>query len=206
MEKNIPHQPSLVDDDRKVMYTSPGDWLKVVEAGRFYYAERKGVDSIAFILFATNVDDPKRIGVVKELKQPIGDFKITAFGGSIDNEKYYEDLCTLVIDEVIEESGFTITKDNIEYYGKYLVSSQMNQHCHLFGINVDKHLQGLKTTTNPAEMQSIITWLTLPEAMELEDWKTIVIISKRLSSAQAILHINSVTNVKHKETEGLNHE
>ncbi len=203
MEDKIPHQPQLVDDDRTVLYTSPGDWLKVIEAGRFYYTERKGVDSIAFVLFASNIEDTKRIGVVKEFKRPIEEARLTAFGGSIDHEKYYDDLCSLVIDEVIEESGFKITKSQIEYYGKYFVSNMMNQHCHLFGINVDKYLQGLKTTNNPAEMESIITWLTLPEAMELEDWKTIVIITKRLMSNQTIMHVNTTSNIKSKGTEGL---
>ena len=156
-------------------------FIKLKSTGKFIYAERNGVDSVAFILIATNASDERRIGVVNEFKPPIDSFFTTAFGGSIDKEKYKDNLVQLVIDEVIEEAGFTVSAEQVKGYGKVLVSTQMNQRCFLFAVEVDKLSQGQRTTTDPMELQSSIVWLTIPDALKLEDWKTATIISKRLA-------------------------
>ena len=188
-EKLLKHNPVVTEDE--VVYTSPGEWIKVKLNGEFYYTERKGADSIAFVLFANNTDDLKRIGLVKEFKKPVNQAIISAFGGSIDHEKYHDNLFTLVQDEALEESGFKVEFDDIEYYGKVFVSSMMNQFCHLFGITVNKFTQGLKTTTNPEELKSTIEWLTLPEVINLQDWKAILIVTKRMASNNSLVKVKS---------------
>ena len=162
-----------------VIFNNP--FIKVKTSGKFIYAERKGVDSVAFILLATNASDERRIGLINEYKPPVSAFLTTAFGGSIDKE-YKDNLKKLVINEVIEEAGFVVTEEQIKDYGKVFVSSQMNQFCHLFAVEVDKTKQGDATTTDLLEMQSSVVWMTLPDALKIEDWKAVTIIAKRLAT------------------------
>ena len=65
--------------------------------------------------------DGPRFAAIHEFKDPIDEFRTTAFGGSIDNEKYHADLRSLVLDEVIEESGFSVKLEDLHYHGKVLV-------------------------------------------------------------------------------------
>lgn len=188
-ENKIQHTPE-VQPEHTILFNS--EFITVKKNDGYFYAERKGVDSVAFVLFANNADDEKRIGVVREFKNPINRFMPTAFGGSIDEERYFEDLTVLVIDEVVEESGFIVKKEDIDYYGKVLVSTQMNQFCHLFAVRVDKFRQGLKTTNNPREIESTIEWLTLPEVFQLEDWKVMTIVAKRMISSPTIIQATKI--------------
>lgn len=187
-ETDIEHLPE-VKSEHELLFDNP--WLKVKKAGGFIYSERKGVDSIAFVLIAINAADERRIGLIHEYKDPIGRFLTTAFGGSIDNEKYHKDLKVLVKDEVIEESGFDVSFESINYHGKAMVSTQSNQFCHLFSVEVDKLQQGERTTTNATELLSKVTWLTMKEINELEDWKAQAIILRRMMSKNGLVFVST---------------
>jgi len=189
MEELIKHEPSVFPA-HETEYTS--EFITVKKNGSYYYAERKGVDSIAFVLFNINATDEKKIGLINEMKFPVEESVVSAFGGSIDHDKYNDDICQVVIDEALEEAGFVVEKKDITYYGKFLVSTQMNQFCHLFGVTVDKFKQGLRTTTNPRELESFITWISLPEVMQLKDWKAIVIVTKKLSEKSILIRANKM--------------
>jgi len=171
------------DNSHEIIFDN--QFLKVKKSGKFMYAERKGVDSVAFILTATNASDERRIGLINEFKPPIDSFLTTAFGGSVDKEEYKDNLKKLVVDEVLEEAGFTVSEENVKYYGRIFVSTQMSQFCYLFAVDVDKRKQGDPTTTDPLEMKSSVVWMTLPEALNTEDWKAITIITKRLAEKQS---------------------
>lgn len=185
----ILHTPNIVDE-HEILFDNK--WLKVKNANGFIYSERKGVDSVAFILVAVNAADERRIGLIHEYKDPLGKFLTTAFGGSIDDEKYHADLRTLVKDEVIEESGFDVSIDKIEYHGKVMVSTQSNQFCHLFSVEVDKLQQGERTTTNLTELKSAVSWLSMPEITKLEDWKSQTIILRRMMSRNGLIYVNPI--------------
>lgn len=195
MDKAIKHEP-IIFENHELEYKS--EFINVKRNGGYYYAERKGVDSVAFVLFSISLTDENRIGVIKEKKYPIEEYVITAFGGSIDNPKYFNDLRQVVIDEAIEEAGFIVEDKDISYYGKVLVSTQMNQYCHLFGVAVDKYKQVQKTTTNIRELDSTIVWLTLPEVIKLNDWKAITIVAKKMSENNNLIRASKITNVKVK--------
>ncbi len=195
MDKAIKHEPIILEN-HELEYQS--EFINVKRNGGYYYAERKGVDSVAFVLFSISLTDENRIGVIKEKKYPIEEYVITAFGGSIDNPKYFNDLRQVVIDEAIEEAGFIVEDKDISYYGKVLVSTQMNQYCHLFGVAVDKYKQVQKTTTNIRELDSTIVWLTLPEVIKLNDWKAITIVAKKMSENNNLIRASKITNVKVK--------
>lgn len=187
-DNSIKHSPEVCEE-HEILFDNP--WLKVKKAGGFIYSERKGVDSIAFVLVAMNANDERRIGLIHEYKDPIKRFVTTAFGGSIDNEKYHEDLRTLVKDEVIEESGFDVSFESINYHGKVMVSTQSNQFCHLFSVDVDKLKQGDRTTTNATELLSAVTWISVKDIQNLEDWKAQAIILRRMMSRNGLIYVNS---------------
>lgn len=189
--KSIKHSPRVLQE-HTVLFDSP--WLKVKAAGGYIYSERKGVDSVAFVLVAINASDERRIGLIHEYKDPLGDFLTTAFGGSIDDEKYHSDLRTLVKDETMEEAGFDVSLENIEYHGKALVSTQSNQFCHLFSVEVDKLKQGERTTNNRTELLSAVSWITMPEVAKLEDWKAQAIILRRMMSRNGLVFVRTAKN------------
>ena len=184
----ITHLPE-VQSEHETLFDNP--WLKVKRAGGFIYSERKGVDSVAFILVAVNAADERRIGLIHEYKDPLGRFLTSAFGGSIDDEKYHKDLRVLVKDEVIEESGFDIEFDAIEYHGKVMVSTQSNQFCHLFSVEVNKLEQQERTTTNRTELLSKVTWITMRDVPKLEDWKAQAIILRRMMAKNGLVFVST---------------
>jgi hypothetical protein len=184
----IKHSPEI-HKEHEILFDNP--WLKVKKAGGFIYSERKGVDSIAFILIAINANDERRIGLINEYKDPIKRFATTAFGGSIDDIKYHDDLRLLVKDEAMEESGFNVENKDIYYYGKVIVSTQSNQFCHLFAIEVDKLSQTERTTENPTELLSDVKWISIKEAQHLEDWKAQAIILRRMMSKNGLIYVNT---------------
>lgn len=169
-------QPITIDK-HKIVFDN--EWLKVKQTeGGFTYAERKGINSIAFILVSKDAKDAQSFGVIREWKDPIEQFVVTAFGGSIDKPEYKDDLELLVHEEVQEESGFDVTAEDIWYVGKVLCSTQMNQFVHLFVVRVDKENQGPKTTDNPTELKAEVIWTSPQQLAKLEDWKAITIYSK----------------------------
>jgi len=190
MSKKIQYSPNLSSLNHKTEYISDEQsYLTVKNNDGFYYGERKGIDSVAFVLFAINTDDDKRIGLVYELKPPLEHSLTGAFGGSIDDEKYYDDLRSLVKDEAMEEAGFDINVNDVKYYGKYYVSTQQNQFCYLFGVTVDKTKQQLRTTTNVRELESTIMWVSLPEVVHLKEWKAILICLNRFLDNQSVVTV-----------------
>lgn len=107
-----------------------GNFLNIKTTKEGYeYAERKGKDSVAFILFDRN---KQMIGLRNEYKPPIEAYVLGAFGGSMDKDV---SPATIVLEEVFEESGYHVSLDNIHFIGKYFVSTQMNQWCYLYAVD-----------------------------------------------------------------------
>ena len=109
-------------------------FFTVKQEGGYVYGERNGVDSIAFILW-----DGEKVGLINEHKPPLGatEFRTTAFGGSLDMNFAPRQIC---IQEIKEEAGYDVK--TVHDLGKVLVSTQMNQHCHLFFADVTGLEQG----------------------------------------------------------------
>ena len=139
----------------------------------FQYAERRGVDSVAFICLD---QDSEQFLLNREFKPPINSFVLGAFGGSFDKNKKPIDI---VIDEVKEEAGFVVTKNDVKFVGKVLVSTQMNQYCYLYLVLVNKENQGEREPENLIEAAAKTEWkLWGNDIYKLEDWKPITIIAK----------------------------
>lgn len=145
--------------------------LKKTKEG-YEYAERKGKDSIAFILVKTE-NKLKFVGLRHEYKPPVGAWVLGAFGGSLDKRISPMQTC---IEEVREEAGFEVIPDTVKLVGRYLVSSQMNQYCYLYVVDVtNAKWAGLKPEDH---LESISDFHWFPDHMrpKTECWKSAILL------------------------------
>jgi len=146
----------------------------------YLFAERLGVDSVAFVCRDPEV---RQVLLNKEYKPSVNAFILGAFGGSIDKNK---SLTKIVQDEAKEEAGFVVSEDNIIYLGKSFVSTQMNQYCHLFVVLVEKDEEGEREPENAIEAMAKTEWVDDDEILnpskDVEDWKAITIMAKYMAS------------------------
>jgi hypothetical protein len=170
--KNITEQTT----EAEIVFQS--EYLTFKKINNYFFSERKNIDSIAFVLFATNINDERRIGLSYEFQPGINKSIIKAFSSSITNPDV-DDLKDLVIEQVKLQAGFDVDKSEIEYLNKCFVSSKMSEFCHLFGIAVDKNVQTKKEPNSPRKIKSGQYWSTVDEIKELEDWKAQIIVYKR---------------------------
>jgi 8-oxo-dGTP pyrophosphatase MutT (NUDIX family) len=139
-----------------------------------------GVDSITFIIYDWKKD---KYALIHESKPPIDERNnekmnmTTAFGGSLDdNTKEPIEIC---IQEVEEEAGYIVTTGNIQYCGKFLVSTQMSQFCYGYLVDVTGMEKTSETEAERSTENESIKWLTKEEIfLNTNDWKAITIISK----------------------------
>lgn len=137
----------------------------------YQFAERLGVDSVAFICY----DCRRSFLLNKEYKPPVDEFVLGAFGGSLDKDKSKEQI---VIEEVREEAGFEVEEIAVNYVGRVLVSTQMNQYCYLYMVYVDKKKQLERQPENAIEALATVEWVDVNDIENLEDWKAITIVAK----------------------------
>lgn len=186
--KNFNLKINHTDENGKILHiveSAKGDltmqennFLNIKNINGYIYAERTNIDSIAFVLFATNIDDERRIGLCYEYQPAIDKSIIKAFTSSI-YDPTVDDLKNIVIQQVEKQAGFSVASLEIEYLGKCLVSSKMNEHCHLFGVAVDKTLQFKKEGLSSRKNESGHFWATVEEIKDIEDWKGQIIVYKR---------------------------
>lgn len=158
-------------------------FLRIKEADNFgqsyYYAERLGVDSVAFILLDSNRTEGRTFGLVKEYKPPIEQWMETAFGGSIDKEIPVDEI---LMEEVVEEAGYEVGAADIYNLGKVFVSTQMNQFCHLYLVDVtNKEFVG-RRPENESEAMCEVVWKSPDEIINGPDWKATTILVKALDA------------------------
>eukprot|EP01027_Heterolobosea_sp_BB2_P024423 GEZU01036788.1.p1 GENE.GEZU01036788.1~~GEZU01036788.1.p1 ORF type:complete len:214 (-),score=45.58 GEZU01036788.1:36-677(-) len=206
--------------EENVLYSSPGGYIQVKNRRGnpgFFYAERKGVDSCAFILYDPHRRPDKPYGLVSERKDGLDArykqdvFLTTAFGGS--NDYHLVPLATylsmsdaeqaehfarnLVLEEVLEESGFRFANVEqlrsdpaklnkiVQYMGKYFVSTQMNQFCFLYLVDVSEAQEGAPTTTDYFELMATTVWMSKEEVLtQTQDWKSQIIVNKHIVNSR----------------------
>ena len=151
-------------------------FLQVFNDNGYMYSQRLGKDSVAFLLYdKSNPEAP--FGLITEYKPPIKSFLTTAFGGSLDKDAT---PAQIVLEEVREEAGYVVQPSDIHEFGAVMVSTQSNQMCHLFVVEVEN------AETCPTEPESLTEvfatteWLSHEEVLQLQDWKAPTIISKLL--------------------------
>ncbi|MFA7219135.1 MAG: NUDIX domain-containing protein [Synergistaceae bacterium] len=141
----------------------------------YQFAERKGVDSVAFIC----IDERNgKFLINNEATPPLGIFLRRAFGGSIDKDKSFEQI---VKDEVLEECGYDVADSQIHFVGKAFVSTQMNQYCHLYLVFINDNQETERKPENATEALSHPVWMSEKEIIDGDDWKSIMILQKSKS-------------------------
>lgn len=160
--------------------------LRCSEDIPYFYAERKGIDSVAFILIDESRSD--KYGVIHERKPAMDDrfscefYLTTAFGGSNDSVEIdmYENFSEikkidhfkqLVKHECKEESGYSVKTDNIFFTSKDYASTQMNQWVYLFYVNVTHVKFEGRVLQDVLEEKSSVVWKDLAGIRKLNDWK-----------------------------------
>jgi len=147
--------------------------------GNFFYAERLGKDSVAFIGYDA---DAELFLVNKEYKPPVNKFITGAFGGSLDSDL---PPARIVEQEVREEAGFEVDSSNVRYLGRVFVSTQMNQYCFLFLVSLSQKDQKDRQPENAIEAMATTKWVKEEEIYKMEEWKPITIVS--LAKQQGVL-------------------
>jgi 8-oxo-dGTP pyrophosphatase MutT (NUDIX family) len=179
MEKNMSIQDvQPVQSGKTVKQLTNNRFLNLKEVrdpennvGGYQFAERLGVDSVAFIGYMPSEGE---FLVNKEYKPPISKFITGAFGGSIDKQ---QSPAEIVRDEVREEAGFEVEMSAIKYLGRVFVSTQMNQFCFLFIVILDKKEQKERKPENAVEAMATTKWVKDDAIYKMEEWKPMAIIS-----------------------------
>lgn len=143
--------------------------------------ENKKGDIGAFVLFATNLDDVRRIGLVYEKKEAISKSIIKAFTFDIPVD-FKGDLRDLVKEELMLQCGFDVNVESIEYLGKSFMGNDSGSYCLQFGVAVDKTRQRQRTSNLPAVVESSHFWAMNEEVQSFEDWMCQLILIKRFTS------------------------
>ncbi len=165
--------------------------LSIKEFDKHRFFSIKNTDSIAFVLFASNLQDNKRIGITYDFQPSLNKSVLKAFTCQIPFDSSIEelndyDLRYAVIEQVIQQCGFKPELDHIKYFNKSLVSDNASEYCHLFGVSVDKTKQISKTTKDPLKINSGLYWAEATEVVNLEDWKSQLIVIKAYSNKNTI--------------------
>lgn len=143
--------------------------------------ESNSNDLVAFVLFATNIDDSRRIGLCYENQTPIKKSIIKAFTFEVPHD-FDGDIRTITKEEVLKQAGFNVSFEEIEYLGKSYIGSKSGEFCHQFGIAVDKTRQILKSTADPKTHSLSHFWAMNEEVKTMEDWMCQLICMKRYTS------------------------
>jgi len=192
-------------NDNEIILAQPNPFIAIKtgpKSDTYSYSERKGIDSIAFIIqtgedeyILTSERKPPMDARIKEGIYGIeysknGEaFIATAFGGSNDkmdvkeyqklsNDEKIEYFKNIVFSEGIEEAGYKVSKNDIEFKGSSFVSTQSNQMCYL--NLVDGRNAELVEKEPDSDMEAMAeskTYTAKQIKENLIDWKAKFIVS-----------------------------
>lgn len=148
--------------------------VKAIESNNgesYYFAERAGVDSVAFMLFDGNREDC--FGLIEQYRGNHGAFHKGMYTGSLDKPE--KSLEQIVQEEVLEEAGFSIPDEDIpsriikvstEHAG-----SLSNEQVHLYIVNVTNLEQEATQPQSVFEENTNNLWMTHMGVFHCDDWK-----------------------------------
>lgn len=169
------------DLPEKVIFESPAinegkKFLSIVRRGdsdknHYFFSQRKGKDSIRFILYDKSKQKP--FCLLEHFEASRNDVILSAYSGSNDKQKPLIEICK---EEVNEESMFDLEDTNrITLVKPMGLGSQTNEIAYLYLVDV----QGLtETEMNPQnEWEENVNhiWLSLEEVKQKGDWASFVI-------------------------------
>jgi SepF-like predicted cell division protein (DUF552 family) len=141
----------------------------------YYYVERLGMDSIAFLLHDSNEEDKPYI-VLEQYHSPRRIFQKGAFTGSMDKDGLTPEDTT--IEEILEEAGYTITKDNLHKVGLQTVGANTNEEVHLFIADITGLQRKKKESENIWEENTNLIKMSKDEILKNCEWRAILCMIK----------------------------
>ncbi len=135
----------------------------------FFFAERAGVDSVAFILFDASRPDGKNFGIIEQYRGNYGQFHKGCYTGSLDKPEL--SIEEIVVEEVLEEAGFEVTLDRVAYISKEFCGSGTNECVHLFMVDVTGIPQGETQPESIFEENTENLWVDHNGLLACHDWK-----------------------------------
>jgi 8-oxo-dGTP diphosphatase len=130
------------------LYTCPHGWVSVKEDAGFYYAERRGRDSVAIVLTRNN-----RAHALVRWHPLIADdhrWHPCPITGSMEYD--WEDAESAARREVLEETGYVVGP--LTKLTTYIVGTQTNELCHLFTADVTGQIPGADKNAEMGEAGS----------------------------------------------------
>lgn len=122
------------------VWTSPGTgkFVSVLRRGTdesnfWYYAQRKGKDSVAFLLHDSSRDGDNYL-TLEQYNGSHDIFTRGAFTGSIDKPGLT--VPEIVIEEVFEEAGFQVTPDRVIHLTSDVMGTSTDETVHMYIVDV----------------------------------------------------------------------
>lgn len=147
------------------------DWCtvkKIVKGEEsYYFMERAGVDSVAFILFDATKEKP--FGIIHQYRGNFGEWQCGCFTGSLDKPELT--IPEIVIEEVLEESGYTVDLSHVHKISTECAGSQSNERVHLFLVDVTGLIKGEEQPESVHEENTETCWVCEHGLMFCDDWK-----------------------------------
>lgn len=170
--------------EAKEVYASPKDkWLKVFmvvdpdnpEDDGYFYCERKGKDSVAFLLLdRDNLDKP--FICLEQYSSSYDQFIKGAYTGSLDKED--KSIEEIVQEEVKEEAGFNVEMDMINALGNMVVSSHSSERVNLYLVDVTGLQWEGKAPENIFEKNMRQIKMNKKEVFKHCEWKANMIVAR----------------------------
>lgn len=178
----------LAEQSHDPVYTAPrmkgdGPALTVMAINRlgtpeedwYYYSERVGKDSVAFLLYDRT---RQQYMCLSQLHGPLARYVAGAFTGSMDKAGLSPQQ--ILIEEIAEEAGFDVPPDvqRIYHLGLEPVSSQTNEEVNLYVVDITGLEQQPMAPENIFEKNTFRFWLDADKAIDALEWKGKLIVLK----------------------------
>jgi 8-oxo-dGTP diphosphatase len=157
--------------EHKTIYTTTPDFLSIKQAPGYYYAERKGVDSVAVFLVTTDKKVLVRYQPLPQFdSERLFECPIT---GTMEPHKHPAQVAQI---EALEEGGYPVEISSAIDLGGYIVGTQTNETCYCYAWDV--------TFIDPVvpegdgsihEAMSENAWLTFEQAMNCAEYSGLII-------------------------------
>lgn len=150
----------------------------------YYYTQRMGKDSVAFICVDKSRDLSSKYMILRQWHGPLSKFSDGAFTGSLDKDEL--SILEILSEELIEEAGFRIEPDDsrIVYRGKQIVSGNCNEYVHLFLVDITDIAQVKREPENIFEANTNLFWTSKDYILSQCDWKSKCILVNPLSNLE----------------------
>lgn len=140
---------------------------------RYYFSRRAGRDSVAFVLYdAARTERPYQL--LAQWHGPLKRFNLGAFTGSLDKPGLSPRAHLL--EEILEEAGYTVTADRATLLGYEPVSSQTDESIYLYLVDVTGLTPHRREPENIFEANTRRYWCSYATALKRGEWKSKLIV------------------------------